>query len=77
MAATTKQLEEIAANMAGVSKAARVLEVNEATARRWADRGELPMVRMADGTRLFDMPTIQRIAAERAAAREAKRAEAR
>lgn len=75
MAATPRQIEEVASHLEGITWTARTLEVAEATVRRRADRGEIPMVRMADGTRLFHVETIQRIAAERAAQREARKAE--
>jgi excisionase family DNA binding protein len=40
--------------LATVCEAARDLEKSEATIRKWADSGRLPVAaRLADGTRLF------------------------
>jgi excisionase family DNA binding protein len=48
------------------SEAARVLQVNEATARRWADAGRLTVQRTRAGVRVFDRQELERLAAARA-----------
>jgi predicted site-specific integrase-resolvase len=46
---------------------ARMFGIAEGTARRWADEGKLPSVRLSDGHRWFDREAIERLAAERVA----------
>jgi DNA-binding transcriptional MerR regulator len=47
------------------SHAARVIGISAATVRLWADRGLLPAQRLADGTRVFELDVVERIAAEK------------
>ena len=61
------------------SGAARILQCGEATVRKQADRGELPVIRLEDGTlrngvRLFDREVIERVARERAKRRLSRQA---
>ena len=52
------------------SEAARILQVNENTVRAWADSGRLTAQRTVTGLRVFSREEVQRVAAERAAARK-------
>jgi len=46
------------------------LQVNENTVRAWADSGRLTTQRTVAGLRVFSREEVQRVAAERAAARK-------
>ena len=50
-----------------LGEAARVLEVSQETARRYADAGLLRMVRTKRGVRIFERADVERLARERAA----------
>jgi predicted site-specific integrase-resolvase len=53
-------------DVAGLTWAARTLEIGEKTARVWADKGRIPMVaRLPDGSRLFQRSVITKMAAAR------------
>ena len=56
-----KQLTQILT----VSEAARVLGIAPKTARVWADRGRLPVVRTEAGWRLFWRRDVERLAERR------------
>lgn len=49
-----------------VAEAARVLEVAEATVRKWADTGRINVSRTSTGIRIFDRQELERFAAARA-----------
>lgn len=55
-----------------VSSAAKILDTSEATVRRLERKGELPATRTDTGLRLFDRATVERIAGERIATRDAE-----
>jgi excisionase family DNA binding protein len=48
------------------AEAARVLRIGEATVRKWANLGRLPVQRTASGVRLFDRAQLEQLAAARA-----------
>jgi len=54
------------------SSGSRALDVSEATLRRMAERGQIRVIRTATGVRLYPTTEIERVLAERAAARDAR-----
>ena len=54
----------------GSSETARRLRLHEATVRRWAEEGKLPCVRDSAGRRIFFAKDIDKVARERAAAKQ-------
>ena len=55
------------------SEAARLLGVNEGTARKWADAGRLRVVRTLGGLRLFDRTECARLGDARATKKDDER----
>lgn len=61
------RLAELGETLVRLGWVARRLGIAESTARKWADDGKLPAVRLADRARWFDRCAIEKLAAEREA----------
>jgi DNA-binding transcriptional MerR regulator len=55
-----------------LGEAARIIEVSQETARRYADEGLLRIVRTSRGVRVFDRDDVIRFARERAERRASR-----
>jgi hypothetical protein len=56
-----------------VADAARIIGISESKTRRAVDAGLIAAERLADGTRVVDLESARRFAAERAAQRRGRR----